>query len=93
MKNLTTKQITTLVKSNERVMEWNPYFTFNDKLKNNRRKLKFMTNGWSVPEEWKIEIVEQLTKTFEDTNVESVKFRVGDGERGSYDYLEIIKQE
>lgn len=94
MKKLTTKEISNIVKANKSVDKWGIFSTFNDKLKNNKRKLKFMRNGWRLSETMKNKIVSELQVSFENTNVESVSFEVGVRPGyGEYDFLKIIKDE
>ena len=89
---LTTKEINEIVKSDKYIQEWGLYDIYNDKLVNGRRKLKYMRNGWQVPEKLKSNILKSLTKSFKDVeNIESIEWKRGECFRGEYDYVRIIK--
>lgn len=89
---LTTRQINEIVKNDELTREWGIWSIYNDKLVRGRRKLKYMRNGWRVPESMKKGILNNLTKKFKHAdNIESIQWKVGEHYLGDYDYLRIVK--
>ena len=89
---LTTRQINEIVKSDKSVQEWGIFSIYNDKLVRGRRKLKYMRNGWPVPEVLKRDILKGLIRKLKHAdNIESIEWRMGDSYRGAYDYLRIVK--
>ena len=89
---LTTQQINEIVKADKYIKEWGIFSIYNDKLVRGRRKLKYMRNGWPVPETLKKDILKGLTRKLKHAdNIESIEWKVGECFRGEYDYLRIVK--
>ena len=88
----TTKQINEIVKSDEFIKKWGMCNVSGSKLKDGRRGLKYMKNGWDVPKKLKDNIVKSLTTKFVGVeNIEKIEWKKGNHYLGDYDYLRIVK--